>query len=268
MVTDDIRGYTVRDGRDALQGTCTGVIPPIAATATDLTLTECDAQDAIDMVHGSRWDALTRDFWWRGVTMSRTRYNGSQRQMCLCCEAAPSSFLHTVTDCAVWGMLWRWAQTMSAWVGKPLPATTRRPEWFAFGAGIRNAAETAWSPAHDVAVTIWGAALYAVRVVTANLLRDCTPARPLVAVRIAQARIRRAAATELWWVRNRDAWIRDGGNDARSAPGTAAAWAAKWSRLLRLRRASSHPEGFDLAPGSPLTPGWPRVDAADRQTGG
>ena len=119
-----------------------------------------------------------------------------------------------------------------------------------------------------MAVTIWGAALYAVRVVTANLLRDCTPARPLVAVRIAQARIRRAAATELWWVRNRDAWIRDGGNDARSAPGTAAAWAAKWSRLLRLRRASSHPEGFDLAPGSPLTPGWPRVDAADRQKGG
>ena len=82
-------------------GTCTGVIPPIAATATDLALTECDAQDAIDMVHGSRWDALTRDFWWRGVTMSRTRYNGSQRQMCLCCEAAPSSFLHTVTECAV-----------------------------------------------------------------------------------------------------------------------------------------------------------------------
>ena len=74
--------------------------------------------------------------------------------------------------------------------------------------------------------------------------------------------------TELWWVRNRDVWIRDGGDDARSAPGTAAAWATKWSRLLRLRRASSHPEGFDLAPGSPLTPGWPRVDAADRQTGG
>ena len=38
-------------------------------------------------------------------------------------------------------------------------------------------------------------------------------------------------------------------------------------RLLRLRRASSHPEGFDLAPGSPLTPGWPRVGAADRQAG-
>ena len=58
--------------------------------------------------------------------------------MCLCCEAAPSSFLHTVVDCAVWGMLWRWAQMMNAWVGKPLPATTRRPEWFAFGAGIRD----------------------------------------------------------------------------------------------------------------------------------
>ena len=116
-------------------------------------------------------------------------------------------------------------------------------------------------------MTIWGAALYAVRVVTADLLRDGTPARPLVAVRVAQARVRRAAATELWWVRNRDVWIRDGGDDARSAPRTAAAWAAKWSRLLRLRRMRSHPEGFDLAPGSPLMPRWPRV-ASGRPTGG
>eukprot|EP01043_Picozoa_sp_COSAG02_P096387 COSAG02_NODE_32684_length_512_cov_0.975787_1_plen_51_part_01 len=40
------------------------------ATAEALALTEYDARTAIDMVLGSRWDALTRDFWWRGVMKS------------------------------------------------------------------------------------------------------------------------------------------------------------------------------------------------------
>eukprot|EP01043_Picozoa_sp_COSAG02_P081554 COSAG02_NODE_19986_length_854_cov_0.810596_1_plen_61_part_10 len=60
-------------------------------------------------------------------------------------------------------------------------------------------------------------------------------------------------------MRSRDVWVRDGGEDARRAPRTLAAWATKWSGLLRLRHQSSRPEGFDVKPGSPLVRGWPQV---------
>ena len=108
------------------------------------------------------------------------------------------------------------------------------------------------------AVTVWGAALYAIRVVTANLLRDGTPATQTAAVRLAQTRVRRAAAEELWWVRNREAWTRDGGDDARRRSATLAEWARKWSGLLRLRHHTTCPEGYDLRPGTPLVSGWPK----------
>ena len=123
--------------------------------------------------------------------------------------------------------------------------------------GIYGPHADAWSPAHDVAVVVWGASLYAIRVVTANLMRDGTPATAAAAIRLAQTRVRRAATEELWWVRNRDTWVRDGGDDTRRGVATLAAWAAKWSGLLRLRQHSSHPEGFDVKPGSPLASGWP-----------
>ena len=42
----------------------------------------------------------------------------------------------------------------------------------------------------------------------------------------------------------------------RSAPRTLAVWAAKWARLLRPRRSTGHPEGYDVPPGSPLAPRW------------
>ena len=86
---------------------------------------------------------------------------------------------------------------------------------------------------------------------------DGTPATAAAAIRLAQTRVRRAATEELWWVRNRDAWVRDGGDDTRRGVATLAAWAAKWSGLLRLRQHSSHPEGFDVKPRSPLASGWP-----------
>ena len=57
---------------------------------------------------------------------------------------------------------------------------------------------------------------------------------------------------ELWWVRNRDVWVRDGGDDTRRVPRTLAARAAKWSGLLRLRHQCDRPQGFDVKPGSPL----------------
>ena len=78
------------------------------------------------------------------------------------------------------------------------------------------------------------------------------------AVRLAQTRVRRAAAEELWWVHNREAWVRDGGDDARRRSATPAEWAKKWSGLLRLRRHASCPEGYDLRPGTPLVSGWPK----------
>eukprot|EP01043_Picozoa_sp_COSAG02_P042740 COSAG02_NODE_3657_length_6407_cov_2.609192_1_plen_149_part_00 len=63
-------------------------------------------------------------------------------------------------------------------------SNSRRPEWFAFGYGIYVTHDVEWSPAHDVTVTVWGATLYAMQVVTADLLRDGTPATPIAAVRL------------------------------------------------------------------------------------
>ena len=34
-----------------------------------MALTEHDAQSAIDMISSGGWDALTKDYWWRGVMM-------------------------------------------------------------------------------------------------------------------------------------------------------------------------------------------------------
>eukprot|EP01043_Picozoa_sp_COSAG02_P014605 COSAG02_NODE_605_length_19635_cov_7.106982_7_plen_205_part_00 len=99
MVTDHIRRYTVRNGRDALQGTHHGAVGPMVETAQALALAESDVADAMEMVLNSRWDALTRDFWWRGVMMSRDRFSGTRRLMCQCCETAISSFRHTCTNC-------------------------------------------------------------------------------------------------------------------------------------------------------------------------
>ena len=109
-----------------------------------------------------------------------------------------------------------------------------------------------------MAVTIRGAALYAVRVVTADLLRDGIPASPVAAVGIARARVKRTAAQELWWVQHRREWLRDGGDDARRPPATSAAWAAKWSGLFRLRRDRGCPGRFEERPGGPMSAAWYR----------
>ena len=76
------------------------------------------------------------------------------------------------------------------------------------------------------------------------------------AVRLAQVRMQLVVAAELWWVRNRDTCIRDGGSDARRGVATLAAWAAKWSGLFRLRRGC--PEGFEAKPRTPMVVGWPK----------
>ena len=111
---------------------------------------------------------------------------------------------------------------------------------------------------YRLAVTVWGAALCAIRVATANLLRDGTPVSPVAAVRLAQARVRRTAAQELWWVRCRHEWLRDGGEDTRRPPATLAEWAAKWSGLFRLRHGRDVPERFEERPYGPMTAAWYR----------
>ncbi len=73
---------TVRNGRDALQGTCHGAVGPMVETAQALALTESDVANVVNMVLDSRWDALARDFWWRGVMVSRDRFSGAKRLMC------------------------------------------------------------------------------------------------------------------------------------------------------------------------------------------
>jgi hypothetical protein len=166
--------------------------------------------------------------------MSHDRYT-DRPVVCACCDVAVSSFRHTVEQCRTWSMLWQWAQDTCRQAGQPIPGTVRRQEWMAFGVGIYGAHDDGWTVRHDVAAMIWGAVLYAIRVVTANRLRDGTPAAPLAAVKLAQTRVRRIATGELWWTRNRDEWLRYGGDDTRRAPTTLSAWAAKWSGLFRLR---------------------------------
>ena len=133
-------------------------------TATALSLTEYDAQCAVDIVNGSRWDALTQDYWWRGVMMSHDRYT-DRPVVCVCCDVAVSSFRHTVEQCRTWSMLWQWAQDTCRQAGQPIPGTVRRQEWMAFGVGIYGAHDDGWTVRHDVAAMIWGAVMYAIRVV-------------------------------------------------------------------------------------------------------
>jgi len=190
--------------------------------------------------------------------MSSSRWHKNTRMTCACCECAVSSFAHTATDCKPWDLLWRWARVACQGVGRPILCTTTRASWFAFGFGIHGAPGETWTRRHDVAVTIWGAALYAVRVVTADLLRDGIPASPVAAVGIARARVKRPAAQELWWVQHRHEWLRDGGDDARRPPATSAAWAAKWSGLFRLRRDRDCPGRFEERPGGPMSAAWYR----------
>ena len=52
----------------------------------------------------------------------------------------------------------------------------------AFGVGIYGP-QAEWTAKTDLAVTVWGAVLRAMRVVTAARLRDDEPARPMSAVR-------------------------------------------------------------------------------------
>ena len=115
-----------------------------------------------------------------------------------------------------------------------------------------------WTAKTDLAVAVWGAVLRAMRVVTAARLRDDEPARPMSAVRVAQEWLRSMAREELWWVRKRNRWVRDGGRDARRAPKTLAEWAAKWSGLFRLRDERRCPSGYD-ANGWAMTT-WPVRD--------
>ena len=139
-----------------------------------------------------------------------------------------------------------------------MPSTVRRSEWIAFGVGIYDP-QAAWTAKTDLAVTVWGAVLYAMRVVTAARLREDEPASPMTAVRVAQHRLRSVVREELWWVRKRTRWVRDGGRDTRRAPTTLADWAAKWSGLFRPRNERSCPSGFE-AHGWPMTT-WPTTYA-------
>ena len=64
------------------------------------------------------------------------------------------------------------------------------------------------------------------------------------------------AREELWWVRKRTRWMKDGGPDARRAPASLDAWAAKWSGLFRPRSERACPAGFEAFGWAVTT--WPR----------
>ena len=117
--------------------------------------------------------------------------------------------------------------------------------------------QTVWTAKRDLMVAIWGAVLYAMRVVTATRLREGEPARPMTAVRVAQRRLHCVVQEELWWVRKRTRWMRDGGRDTRRAPTTMADWAAKWSGLFRPRNERVRPSGYE-AHGWAMTT-WPTM---------
>ena len=232
--------YTVAAGRRLLQNSdWTGVIPPMVTVAASVGLTETDARQAIGMVGRAKWPPATAGYWWRNAVDAYAKDYGDQVRPCACCAdvgvITARSVQHTAADCPSWHMLWTWSLQMCADAKAPIPPTVTRAQWFLFGAGINDGTRKT-----AVQMSIWGAGLQAIRTCTHNLVQDGVCVLPRTAVTIAKHHVLHAARTDYWWIKNKDEWITGGGTAATGRVETRAAWAAKWSGLVRLT-----PAGLD-----------------------
>ena len=94
-------------------------------------------------------------------------------------------------------------------------------------------------PKTSIQMAIWGAGLHAIRSLTYGLEQDGKSILPGAAVQVAKRSVLKIARADLWWIRNRSDWLRDGGAAVTSRVTTKAAWAAKWKGLARLAPAET-----------------------------
>ena len=181
---------------------------------------------------GARWDAATQNFWWTQVTAAYTRTWAAAVPVCECCAArgitAPLTRLHVMADCPDWNALWHWARATLARIGCPLAADATRAQWLMFGHGSAASSRT------DVVTRIWGAALQTINGLTAGLRRDGIDFMPQAAPAMARSIVVRGAAADLQRTTSAE-------HDY-----TVAAWAAKWSGMVRRRRNAA---GYDVVDG-------------------
>ena len=78
-----------------------------------------------------------------------------------------------------------------------------------------------------------------IRSLTYGLEQDGKSILPGAAVQVAKRSVLKIARADLWWIRNRSDWLRDGGAAVTSRATTKAAWAAKWKGLARLAPAET-----------------------------
>ena len=133
-----------------------------------------------------------------------------------------------LADCPDWNALWYWARATLARIGCPLAADATRAQWLMFGHGSAASSRT------DVVTRIWGAALQTINGLTAGLRRDGIDFMPQAAPAMARSIVVRGAAADLQRTTSAE-------HDY-----TVAAWAAKWSGMVRRRRNAA---GYDVVDG-------------------
>ena len=234
--------FTVSSGRKMLQaaaaGGYAGVIPPIIQTAAAVNLDESDACTALALTSKSKWPQATTSFWWRNAANAYARNYSQQIWLCPCCADAgvhtERSVIHTAGECPTWHALWTWTQRACRDIRMPIPDDVKRSQWILFGTGVEPA-----QPKTSVHMAIWGAGLHAIRSLTHGLEQDGKRILPGAAVQVAKQSILKIARADLWWIRNRSDWLRDGGAAVTSRVTTKAAWTAKWKGLARLAPAET-----------------------------
>ena len=213
--------YTVASGREWQRGDA-GLIWPLAATATAVGLGHDDVRAAMRRVDVGRWQPQVQQYWWRQATAAYPRQLGLTVQLCDCCQVrqrtAARTRTHTAADCPDWEPVWRWAVEVLARAGAALPAHVTRGQWMLFGHGT-----AVTGPKARVQAVIWGSVLGAVHGLTTGLRVDGVEFLPVAAISVARAGVVRAAAADLQRV----------GRSVK-AELTRAAWAARWSGLVRL----------------------------------
>ena len=238
----NIMRFTVSSGRKMLQaaaaGGYAGVIPPIIQTAAAVNLDESDACTALALTSKSKWPQATTSFWWRNAANAYARNFSQQIWLCPCCADAgvhtERSVIHTAGECPTWHALWTWTQRACRDIRMPIPDDVKRSQWILFGTGVEPA-----QPKTSVHMAIWGAGLHAIRSLTHGLEQDGKRILPGAAVQVAKQNILKIARADLWWIRNRSDWLRDGGAAVTSRVTTKAAWTAKWKGLARLAPAET-----------------------------
>jgi len=240
-MTAAINKYTPSQGREWLVPT-TGVTRPVAEVATALGLRDGTVRRALDKIRRlAKWSPATKAHHWRLISQALRPYGNGAHRWCSLCRANgvyhEIGTWHTVAECRTWEPIWRWAQACMRRADLELPSTTTRAEWFLFGDHELN------GEASTVATAIWGAALHAMRTVSAAWALNGTAVTTAAGAMMAKRALERQISDDWWWVRHHGRWIAAHKQRATWRPVTVAAWARQWQGLARPRRGTG--TGFE-----------------------